>query len=105
MFATVGIAQLTTSHQRGAPALLARHETDGWHVKGLIPWSTGADRSRFIVAGAVVDEPSSDSRQQILFVLSTTWAGVNIDAPMPLVALSSSHSDRSPVTRCWSKIA
>jgi len=92
MFATVGIAQLTTSHQSGAPALRARRESDGWHVSGLIPWATGADRSRFVVAGAVIDEPETSPPRQILFPLSTTWNGVTLSVPMPLVALSSSHT-------------
>jgi butyryl-CoA dehydrogenase len=86
IFATVGIAQLTTSHQNGAPALRARKESDGWRVDGMIPWATGADRSRFVVAGAVADEG------QILFALSTSAEGVTLSAPMPLVALQSSHT-------------
>jgi alkylation response protein AidB-like acyl-CoA dehydrogenase len=92
MFATVGIAQLTTSHQRGEPALRARRESDGWHIDGLIPWSTGADRSRFVVTGAVVNDSPKESPQQILFVLSTSWNGVTLSPPMPLVALQSSHT-------------
>jgi alkylation response protein AidB-like acyl-CoA dehydrogenase len=92
MFATVGIAQLTTSHQSGAPALTAKRESDGWHVNGLVPWSSGADRSRFVVAGAVLDEPKPESPRQILFTLSTTWSGVTLSPPMPLVALQSSHT-------------
>jgi alkylation response protein AidB-like acyl-CoA dehydrogenase len=74
------------------PALVARREADGWHVKGTIPWATGADRARFVVTGAVVDDSSNETPQQILFVLSTTWNGVTLNPPMPLIALSSSHT-------------
>ncbi|HEX3356765.1 MAG TPA: acyl-CoA dehydrogenase family protein [Tepidisphaeraceae bacterium] len=92
LFATIGIAQLTTSRQGGRPALVARRSEGGWILNGLIPWSTGADRSRFIVAGAMVEDSSSNSIRQILFMLSTSTAGVMIDPPMSLVALQSSHT-------------
>jgi hypothetical protein len=46
-FVTVGIAQLTTSRQGGAPALVYR---DG-RLDGEIPWATGAAKARYIVAG------------------------------------------------------
>jgi alkylation response protein AidB-like acyl-CoA dehydrogenase len=46
-FVTVGIAQLTTSRQAGAPALAFR---DG-RVDGVIPWATGAAKAKYIVAG------------------------------------------------------
>ena len=69
-----------------------RKEADGWHVNGLIPWSTGADRSRFVITGAAVEAPAGESPQQILFVLSTSWNGVTLSHPLPLVALQSSHT-------------
>jgi len=92
MFATIGIAQLTTSHQRGAPALQAKRVDGGWRIDGVIPWSSGADRAKLVVAGAAVDDPSESQKPQILFVLSTTWPGVTIAAPLPLVSLASSHT-------------
>ena len=89
IFATVGIAQLTTSRQGGPPVLQARRDCDAWIINGLIPWSTGPDQAQFIVAGAAVaDEPS----QQILFALPAYSAGVTIQPPMPLVALRASHT-------------
>jgi alkylation response protein AidB-like acyl-CoA dehydrogenase len=94
-FTTIGIAQLTTSRQGGRPAMIARRESTGWMVNGLIPWSTGADRSRFIVAGAAVEESTAENistAPQILFLLSTNDHGVTIEPPMPLVALQSSHT-------------
>jgi alkylation response protein AidB-like acyl-CoA dehydrogenase len=75
--------------------MIARRESTGWLVNGLVPWSTGADHSRFIVAGAAVTENASETvstAPQILFLLSTTDNGVTIEPPMPLVALQSSHT-------------
>ena len=83
----------TTSHQQGGSRRarndirrMARRWADS-------PGRPGADRSRFVVAGAVVGgDADSDSRQQILFALSTSGEGVTLSAPMPLVALQSSHT-------------
>ncbi|MEA2733830.1 MAG: hypothetical protein QOE14_281 [Humisphaera sp.] len=77
-FVTVGIAQLTTSRQGGAPALSWR---DG-RVDGIIPWATGAAKAKYIVAGAAADEGG-----QVLFALPTDAPGVTIEPPLPLVAL------------------
>ena len=41
IFATIGIAQLTTSRQGGPPALRALPTSDGWQLDGIIPWATG----------------------------------------------------------------
>ncbi len=57
--ATIGIAQLTTSRQGGAPVLQAQRDGDAWIINGLIPWSTGPDQAQFIVAGAAVSDDSS----------------------------------------------
>jgi alkylation response protein AidB-like acyl-CoA dehydrogenase len=84
IFSTIGIAQLTTSRQGGAPALRATQTSNGYRVDGLIPWSTGAAKSAFVVVGAVLE-----NGRQILFALPTDIAGVNIDPPMQLVALRS----------------
>src|SRR5690349_7181092 len=42
IFTTVGIAQLTTSRQRGAPAVGATRVDGGYLLNGEIPWATGA---------------------------------------------------------------
>lgn len=86
---TIGIAQLTTSHQAGAPALLASRVDKGWSLRGFIPWSTGAARSDYVVAGAATDDG-----QQILFILSTRQPNVLVQQPMPLVALRSSWTSQ-----------
>ncbi len=86
IFATVGIAQLTTSRQHGEPALIASKVNGGYRINGVIPWSSGADHSQYVVAGAAVGP------QQILFAVPTDREGVTIDPPLPLVALAASHT-------------
>lgn len=83
-FGTVGIAQLTTSRQGGAPALGAIRDGDGYRIDGLIPWCTGAAKATFIIAGAV-----DEAGRQLLFALRPEADGVKIDPPLPLVALRS----------------
>src|ERR1700733_1865518 len=73
MFTTVGIAQLTTSRQRGAPALRAIPIEGGYRLDGEIPWATGAAHASFIVAGAVLED-----RRQILFALPMNLPGVRV---------------------------
>jgi butyryl-CoA dehydrogenase len=82
--ATVGIAQLTTSRQGGEPALRAARAGNGgnWRLDGYIPWSTGAARAEYVIAGAATED-----RKQILFALRTDLPGVSVPEPMPLVAL------------------
>ncbi len=92
-FATIGIAQLTTSRQGGAPALIARPVGSDFVLNGVIPWSTGAGQSRFVIAGAALEEGS-----QILFALPTDLPGVVIQPPLPLVALRSSWTARIDCT-------
>lgn len=87
-FATVGIAQLTTSRQGGTPALRAEPAGDGgYRLDGYIPWSTGAAESNFLVAGALLPDG-----RQVLFVLPTDRPGVTVGQPMPLVALSATRT-------------
>src|SRR5215470_5638627 len=53
-FTTVGIAQVTTSHQSGPPAMTAFPDADGgYRLRGFMPWATGADHADFIVTAAV----------------------------------------------------
>ncbi len=87
MFATIGIAQLTTSRQGGLPALRATKTETGYRIDGEIPWSTGADHSDFVIAGAAIENGG-----QILFALPTKLPGVRISPPLRLVALSSTHT-------------
>jgi alkylation response protein AidB-like acyl-CoA dehydrogenase len=91
LFATIGIAQLTTSHQGGPPALRAVPAPGGagYQLNGFIPWSTGADHAAYLLAGAALPDGN-----QILFALPTHLPGVLIGPPLPLVALGASHTAR-----------
>jgi alkylation response protein AidB-like acyl-CoA dehydrogenase len=84
-FVTVGIAQLTTSRQGGAPALMVR---DG-RIDGIIPWATGAGKAKYIVAGA-----ADEGDRQILVALESGAPGVTIESPLPLAALSETWTSR-----------
>lgn len=85
-FATIGIAQLTTSQQGGLRAIA---DGGGYRLEGVIPWSTGAAKAKFVVAGAVLDDG-----RQILFVLPMDVPGVLVGDPMELVALRASWTSR-----------
>jgi alkylation response protein AidB-like acyl-CoA dehydrogenase len=82
IWATVGIAQLTTSRQGGPPAVQAQRIDGGYLLNGTIPWCTGSHQSAFIVAGATMEDG-----RQILFLLQQHQEGVDLDAPMQMVAL------------------
>jgi alkylation response protein AidB-like acyl-CoA dehydrogenase len=86
-FTTVGLSQLTTSRQHlGRPALVASRTDRGWRLDGLCPWVTGADACDTIVTGAATDEGS------LFFVVPTDAAGLRIDPPLEMLALSGSRT-------------
>jgi len=86
IFATVGIAQLTTSRQGGPPALRATPLGDGaYRLDGLIPWCTGAPHADYLVVGAAI----TNAHENVLLVLPSKTPNIRIDPPMTLVALSS----------------
>jgi alkylation response protein AidB-like acyl-CoA dehydrogenase len=92
-FLTVGLSQLTTSRQHGAPALRAtRLGPDAFRLDGEIPWVTGADQAQAVIIGAVVEDGS-----QVLFALPTDRPGVAIEPPLPLASLVGS---RTSLIRC-----
>jgi len=86
---TVGISQLTTSRQHvGTPALTATPQADGsWRLDGLCPWVTGADASDTIVTGAATADGG-----QLFFVVPTNAAGLEIEPPLEMLALSGSRT-------------
>ena len=86
-FATVGISQLTTSRQHGAPALVAQENSDGFVLNGLMPWVTGADQADHIVAGAVLDDGC-----QVLVVVPAGTPGITVMPPLPLASLCGSRT-------------
>lgn len=86
-FATVGISQLTTSRQYGAPALVAEENSDGLVLDGVMPWVTGADQADHIVAGAVLDDG-----RQVLVVVPAGTTGITVMPPSPLASLCGSRT-------------
>src|SRR5262245_41437200 len=84
-FATVGLSQLTTSRQHGAPALAARLTETELVLDGVIPWVTGAAEADHVVVGAALDDG-----RQVLAVLPADTPGVSVGPPLPLAALAGS---------------
>lgn len=100
-FATVGLSQLTTSRQHGAPALRASDSAKGFVLDGVMPWVTGADQADHVIAGAVLDDG-----KQAMLVLPTGASGVTVGPPMDLASLAGSRTcevrcDRVTVDRHW----
>lgn len=89
-FATIGISQLTTSRRHASRPPMVATRGDSWVLNGLCPWVTGADTVDIIVTGAVIDEVTAG-----YFVVERSTAGIDVDPPMRLVALSGSRT--SPV--------
>ncbi len=85
---TVGLSQLTTSRQHGAPSLTATPlDGERYQLDGVIPWVTAADQADEIVIGATLPD-----NQQILALLPGRGAGVVIDPPASLMALAGSRT-------------
>jgi butyryl-CoA dehydrogenase len=84
-FATVGLSQLTTSRQHGAPALVGKLTDASVSLHGTIPWVTGAAEADHIIIGAVLDDG-----RQVLVVLPGDAEGVSIGPPLALAALAGS---------------
>lgn len=85
IFATVGIAQLTTSRQHGKPAMTVIEKDSGFVLEGLMPWVTGAPRADYFVTGGALD-----NGQQILCLVSKDAEGLTVDPPMELMAFQGS---------------
>lgn len=85
---SLGISQLTTSHQTGKPALVARPDGSNYRLRGFMPWVTAAGKCDFIVAGVVLAE---DGRQ-MLVLLPTDSPGLRVDPPMDLMALGATRT-------------
>jgi alkylation response protein AidB-like acyl-CoA dehydrogenase len=82
-WATVGIAQLTTSRQGRLPAVRATRVEGGYRLSGTIPWCTGLHHSQFVAVGAALEDA-----QQILVLLQPDRAGVQSGPAMNMVALN-----------------
>jgi alkylation response protein AidB-like acyl-CoA dehydrogenase len=84
-FATVGLAQLTTSRQHVRPVLMARLDGDAVRLDGVMPWVTGAPQADHYLTGVVLE----DSRQMLL-VAPRDAPGLSVGPPMELMALQGS---------------
>jgi alkylation response protein AidB-like acyl-CoA dehydrogenase len=84
-FATVGIAQITTSRQHTRPAMQAKLDASHIGLNGSMPWVTGADRAAHIITGAVLEDG-----RQVLVALPRQTPGVCVDAALELMALRGS---------------
>ncbi len=87
LFATIGIAQLTTSRQHVAPPVTAAPAENGFYISGSVPWVTGARHAQRICVGAVLPDG-----QQLLVALRTSSPGAAALARMQLPALSGSFT-------------
>lgn len=79
---TVGIAQLTTSHQSGPPALAATADGDCFRLQGFMPWVTSAEKCQYIVAGAVLAD-----KRQVLAAIPSDIPGLTIEPPLELMSM------------------
>ena len=92
--ATVGISHLTTSRQHLSKPVLSAIETDdGFQFNGLSPWVTGGNGADWILmGGALVDQIGNADGREILFLVETKDASVNVKSGFELIALSASHT-------------
>ncbi len=99
-FASIGIAQLTTSRGPGGkPHLVAMRDGMDWILDGAMPWVSGAPGCDAIVAGAVCDPkagPRADDPPpgQLLALVDVSEPGVTVEAPLQLVAVNPSCTSR-----------
>ncbi len=79
---TVGLSQLTTSHQGGDPVMRATWDGRVARFNGLMPWVTSATEADAVVTGGVLPDG-----QQIAVYVPTDAAGLRVDPAMELAAL------------------
>jgi alkylation response protein AidB-like acyl-CoA dehydrogenase len=94
---TVGISQLTTSHQAGKLAMTVRTTPDGLEFTGKMPWVTAAAYVDAIVTGGVTPDNA-----QYLALMDRSAPGLTVGEPMKTAALQPSYTtsvtcDHTPV--------
>ncbi len=95
LHATVAVSHLTTSGRHLKRPVLRATRGDGvWRLDGFSPWSTGADHSDVVVAGATVMRDVEPTGEQILLAVPTDIAGVSTPPTPQFVGLSASHTGR-----------
>jgi alkylation response protein AidB-like acyl-CoA dehydrogenase len=100
-FATVGLAQLTTSHQHVAPVLRARLMDGCVELDGVMPWVTGASKADYLITGVVLED-----RRQLLLVVPGTTPGVRVAPAVEVMALQGAmtaqvHCEQVRLDRRW----
>lgn len=87
-FVTVGISHFTTSRRFLAePVMRVEQSGDGFLLDGFCPWVTGASHADTLVTGG-----SLSTGEQLLFAIDMKSEGIEVETPMQLVALTSSHT-------------
>jgi alkylation response protein AidB-like acyl-CoA dehydrogenase len=87
-FGTVGISHLTTSRQHvTTPVVSGVSIEDGYQLDGVVPWVTGADVADVVLIGGTLPDGT-----QILAALPHGRAGVTIEPPARLLALSNART-------------
>jgi len=88
LFATVGISHLTTSGQHlKAPPVQAVPDGSGYRLTGLVPWATGATSANLLVTGGQLEDG-----RQLLAAVPVNRPGLQVNDPVPLMALNSSQT-------------
>ena len=93
--ATVGISHLTTSRRHLAKPVLTATPVgdDTFEINGTCPWVTGGAGADFVLMGAdVINEAGDSTEDQILFLVDSADAALNIKDGFQLVALSDSQT-------------
>jgi butyryl-CoA dehydrogenase len=85
LWASVGVAQLSTSRQHLPPTLKARRSGGGLVLEGYVPWVTGAAQSDVLILGAV-----DGLGRPLLVAVDAAAPGLCIDPPFDLAALRGS---------------
>lgn len=83
-YATLGISQLSTSHQHTSPPLIAQKVSNGWHLQGFAPWATGSTHAQYFVLGAIWKQ------RKVLFCVHKKH--IQIATPPQLYALNQSNT-------------
>lgn len=85
---SVGISHLTTSGQHlGQPLLRATRGGEGWVIDGVSPWVTAAVGCDYFVVGATLIDGD-----QVLLLVETAAAGVQVEPPLAMMALNASQT-------------
>lgn len=94
---SVGISHLTTSGQHlGQPLLRAMQADSGWLLDGLSPWVTAAVGCDYLVVGATLHDG-----RQVLVLVETAAEGVQVESPLPMMALHASQTGAVRFSDVW----